>query len=138
MSPLDGNLYYEFDCGGWQTEGWISPNISSNLAGFLGYLDFYLDDKVAILRREGLKVIQKKENQTFILRLRTSKDLNVKVLINEQLIGLESIQSSNEYEQVSMNFRPKLGQEIVELLEVVFEGEEGAFVEIDTILLETI
>ncbi|MEC7610014.1 MAG: hypothetical protein VX964_07570, partial [Verrucomicrobiota bacterium] len=72
------------------------------------------------------------------LRLRTSKDLNVKVLINEQLIGLESIQSSNEYEQVSMNFRPKLGQEIVELLEVVFEGEEGAFVEIDTILLETI
>ena len=37
-----------------------------------------------------------------------------------------------------MNFRPKLGQEIVELLEVVFEGEEGAFVEIDTILLETI
>ena len=136
--PLDGNLYYEFDCGGWQTEGWISPNISSNLAGFLGYLDFYLDDKVATLRREGLKVIQKKENQTFILRLRTSKDLNVKVLINEQLIGLESIQSSNEYEQVSMNFRPKLGQEIVELLEVVFEGEEGAFVEIDTILLETI
>ena len=72
------------------------------------------------------------------MRLRTSKDLNVKVLINEQLIGLESIQSSNEYEQVSMNFRPKLGQEIVELLEVVFEGEEGAFVEIDTILLETI
>jgi hypothetical protein len=136
--PLDGNLYYEFDCGGWQTEGWTSPNISSNLAGFLGYLDFYLDNKVATLRREGLKVIQKKENQTFILRLRTSKDLNVKVLINEQLIGLESIQSSNEYEQVSMNFRPKLGQEIVELLEVVFEGEEGAFVEIDTILLETI
>ena len=136
--PLDGNLYYEFDCGGWQTEGWISLNVSSNLAGFLGYLDFYLEDKVATLRREGLKVIPKKENQTFILRLRSSKDLNVKVLINERLIGLESIQASNEYERVSVNFHPELGKEIVELLEIVFEGEEGAFVEIDTIQLETI
>jgi arylsulfatase A-like enzyme len=136
--PLDGNLYYEFDCGGWQTEGWISPNTSSNIAGFLGYLDFYLEDKVATLRREGLKVIPKKENQTFILRLRSSKDLNVKVLINERLIGLDSIQASNEYERVSMNFHPGLGKEIVELLEIVFEGEEGAFVEIDTIQLETI
>ena len=136
--PLDGNLYYEFDCGGWQTEGWISPNISSNLAGFLGYLDFYLDDKVAILRREGLKVIPKRENQIFILRLRSSKDLNVKVLINERLIGLDSIQASNEYERISVNFHPELGKEIVELLEIVFEGEEGAFVEIDTIQLDTI
>ena len=136
--PLDGNLYYEFDCGAWQTEGWISNNISSNLAGFLGYLDFYLDDKVAILRREGLKVIPKRENQTFILRLRSSKDLNVKVLINERLIGLDSIQASNEYERISVNFHPELGKEIVELLEIVFEGEEGAFVEIDTIQLETI
>ena len=136
--PLDGNLYYEFDCGAWQTEGWISNNISSNLAGFLGYLDFYLDDKVAILRREGLKVIPKRENQTFILRLRSSKDLNVKVLINERLIGLDSIQASNEYERVSVKFHPELGKEIVELLEIVFEGEEGAFVEIDTIQLETI
>lgn len=136
--PLDGNLYYEFDCGGWQTEGWISTNISSNLAGFLGYLDFYLDDRVATLRREGLKVIPKKENQTFILRLKSSKDLNVKVLINERLIGLDSIQASNEYERVSMNVHPELSKEIVELLEIVFEGEEGAFVEIDTIKLETI
>ena len=37
--PQDGLLYFSFDCGGWQTEGWESKDISSNLAGSLGYLD---------------------------------------------------------------------------------------------------
>ena len=41
--PLDGRLYFAFDCGAWQTEGWFSEDISSNLAGSLGTLDFELD-----------------------------------------------------------------------------------------------
>lgn len=42
--PADGRLVFEFDCGGWQTEGWESSGISGNIAGFLGDLVFALGE----------------------------------------------------------------------------------------------
>ena len=61
--PLDGRLYFAFDCGAWQTEGWFSEDISSNLAGSLGTLDFELDGDSGSIRREGLNIIFQKQTK---------------------------------------------------------------------------
>jgi len=40
--PDDGRLQFEFDCGGWQTEGWMSEGDLTNIAGRQGFLGFDL------------------------------------------------------------------------------------------------
>ena len=52
--PNYASVYFDFDCGGWQTEGWVSNNIKSNIAGFLGFLDFKLDKDYGSIERKKL------------------------------------------------------------------------------------
>ena len=33
IDPQDGKLRFDFDCGGWQTEGWVSNGKLSNISG---------------------------------------------------------------------------------------------------------
>jgi hypothetical protein len=58
--PRDGRLAYEFDCGGWQTEGWKGRGIRDNIAGFQGFLQFSLPSKTGSLVRMDLRLSPKK------------------------------------------------------------------------------
>ena len=49
--PNYASVYFDFDCGGWQTED-ESNNIKSNIAGFLGFLDFKLDKDYGSIERK--------------------------------------------------------------------------------------
>jgi len=53
--PDDGKLQFQFDNGGWQTEGWQGEGNVPNVAGYLGYLDFDLPDGKGSIVRTGLK-----------------------------------------------------------------------------------
>ncbi|MEN8783226.1 MAG: sulfatase, partial [Akkermansiaceae bacterium] len=54
--PSDGKLQFEFDCGGWQTEGWKPEGDLTNIAGRQGFLDFDLLTGSASILRGGLKI----------------------------------------------------------------------------------
>ena len=84
--PSDGRLYYEFDCGGWQTEGWVGSS-TDNIAGYLGYLDFRLQEKTASLKRSGLNVTATDDDESLLIRLRSSGDLTIQAKVNGTALG---------------------------------------------------
>ena len=67
--PKDGRLRFEFDCGGWQTEGWKPVGIKDNIAGFLGTLDFSLASAKGALVRTGLKNKVRDKDQALIVKV---------------------------------------------------------------------
>ena len=130
--PNDGRLYYEFDCGGWQTEGWEGININDNIAGFLGYLDFSLGSKPAILKRTGLNSKIAKDDIPLIIRMRTSETLTVSVDANGQTAAGRVVRAAgNGFQEISI---PLDAMTPVKSLEIWFDSSEhGAFVEVDSI-----
>lgn len=69
--PQDGRLIFDFNNGGWQTEGWFSKDIKSNIAGFLGTLDFKLDSKKGRLLRRNLKYDTTAKDESIQIRLKS-------------------------------------------------------------------
>ncbi len=134
--PQDGRLYYTFDCGGWQNEGWFSKDIKSNLAGFLGYLDFYLDYEEGSLQRTGLKIQAQRSDDSIMIRLRADEDLTVRFYANAQFLGFAAVKGTNQFEAASIPLNPSIWQDIIETLEVRFESKKGTLIEIDTIQVE--
>ena len=134
--PQDGRLYYTFDCGGWQNEGWFSKDIKSNLAGFLGYLDFYLDYEEGSLQRTGLKIKAQRSDDSIMIRLRADEDLTVRFYANAQFLGFAAVKGTNQFEAASIPLNPSIWQDIIETLEVRFESKKGTLIEIDTIQVE--
>ena len=82
--PKDGLLFFDFNCGGWQTEGWQLKNSSSNLAGFLGFLDFDLENSSASIQRKELQVRSNEKNKSLIIKLRASSEINIQPYINDK------------------------------------------------------
>ncbi|MFT5304104.1 MAG: N-sulfoglucosamine sulfohydrolase, partial [Mariniblastus sp.] len=55
-NPTDGKLEFQFNCGGWQTEGWTGDNNVTNIAGKQGQLEFEMLNPKASLKRKGLNL----------------------------------------------------------------------------------
>lgn len=130
--PKDSLLYFEFDCGGWQTEGWYSNNLSSNIAGPLGYLDFKLDDKFGLIQKNGLN-LKINPNSSIKLKISSSEDLEIMAIINNTIVGKNKIESSKELKIAELPINISDRAENLNTLGLQFKGNKGAFIRIDSI-----
>jgi N-sulfoglucosamine sulfohydrolase len=132
--PKDGRLYYEFNCGGWQNEGWKSDNIKSNLAGFLGYLDFSLDQKTGSITRNTLKVQAKSEDKSLTIKLSSDADIEVFAKVNKKNLGsVKVVAGAQNTYKITLN-KNWIGE--INSLELIFQGNAGTKIEIDSIEIE--
>lgn len=136
--PKDGRLLFEFDCGGWQTEGWKADDgIESNIAGFLGYLDFDLATTGA-LQRTGLSVQANDSDQALAIKLRSTQGLTLQLRVNgKKLGGPVEVGASKEYQmfKVALSDQEEWRGKI-ESIQWTFEkaeSSEKASIEIDSI-----
>ncbi|WP_281613081.1 sulfatase [Flammeovirga sp. SubArs3] len=129
--PKDGLLLFTFDNGGWQTEGWNSDDISSNLAGYLGYLDFTLDKKEGSITRDGLKVTASKKDQSYDIKLKADHPLEVILLANNQVIGMKHLSKENTTQTLSFKLDNAKWEGEINSLTVVFKGKKGTTIEMD-------
>lgn len=131
--PNDGLLLFEFDCGGWQTEGWYSDDIESNLAGHLGFLDFTLDENEGTIRRKGLKVSATERDQALIVKMRSDADLNIHLSANDKKIGSGRLNQSEKFNSVTIDLDDSNWSGSIESVGITFEGDSAATVEVDSI-----
>ena len=130
--PKDGLLFFDFNCGGWQTEGWELKNSSSNLAGFLGFLDFDLENSSASIQRKELQVRSNEKNKSLIIKLRASSEINIQPYINDRKLKKTSIKNYKEFKVLEWKLKnPE--KEVIKNLNFTFSGQKKAFIEIDYI-----
>jgi hypothetical protein len=133
--PQDGRLIFDFNNGGWQTEGWFSKDIKSNIAGFLGTLDFKLDSKKGRLLRRNLKYDTTAKDESIQIRLKSDTELKISIKANGKMLIQNKIEPSNQYQNLKMNLSDSIWKNTINALDLQFEGEKGAFVTIDYIKL---
>jgi N-sulfoglucosamine sulfohydrolase len=136
--PKDGRLVFNFDCGGWQTEGWKPVGINSNIAGFLGYLDFPLQQGIGAIQRQGLSAASNENDQTLAIKMRSSADLEVRVSANGKAMGgAQKLAAGKAFADIRLKLanNPKWNGKI-QSLKIGFVGSPGAFVEIDSIAVK--
>ncbi|MEC8248408.1 MAG: sulfatase-like hydrolase/transferase [Bacteroidota bacterium] len=133
--PQDGCLTFDFNNGGWQTEGWFSKDIKSNIAGFLGTLDFKLDSKKGRLLRRNLKYDTTAKDESIQIRLKSDTELKINIKANGKTLVQNKIKPSNQFQDLKMNLSNSIWNNTINNLDLQFEGEKGAFVTIDYIKL---
>lgn len=132
--PKDGRLVFRFDCGGWQTEGWESEGIEDNIAGFLGTLGFTMTRDCKLIRN-GLGVKPDENDQNLLLRIRSSKPVQVKAFANGKPLGkTRKITSGDSFIDLLIPLRGNaVWSEQIESLEVSLGGSDETFIEVDAI-----
>lgn len=132
--PSDGRLYYEFDCGGWQTEGWEGIGIDDNIAGFLGYLDFTLKQKMVSLKRSELNV-DADDDDNLVIRLRSSGDVRIQPKANRNVLSVwVNLIASENYKDVRIPIGSSLAWKgAIRSLQLDIHGSEGDFIEVESI-----
>jgi N-sulfoglucosamine sulfohydrolase len=141
--PDDGKLIFEFNNGGWQTEGWEGHGNVPNIAGYLGYLDFDLPDGEGAILRTGLHAATARNSGALKIRARASSPLLVWLAaeINEggvnRIAGPVTVSESGDFKTYSLKLagNPNWNGTIKELM-LEFKGAAGIFVEIDSIKIE--
>lgn len=138
--PQDGRIRYEFDCGGWQTEGWAATNKSAgNIAGKLGYLDFFLGDGSVTLKRTGLKLDPAKNGDSLVLKVRTGGYVILNAWVwsegEKHKLDWAEICFSAGFNTVKVPMKKDLAG-MIEGVELNFQGSEDLKVEIDSISVE--
>jgi hypothetical protein len=131
--PNDGRLFFDFNCGGWQTEGWQSENISSNLTGFLGYLNFELDNSIGTIERTGLSIKDFNRDQNLLLRIKSNSDLSVYTNINGIKMKTLKLNKSQDYSTLVWRLSKLKQIEIINSLNFTFEAAPGSILELDFI-----
>ena len=136
--PNDGRLVFEFDCGGWQTEGWESSDMADPLAGFQGFLGFALGKKRNTLSKSGLLTETTEEDSCMLIRLRSDSDVTVQAIANgNRLAEPSSLSSDNTFSEVRVPLKDNVGWHgTVETLAITIEGQPGSTIEIDSIVVE--
>ena len=134
--PENGQLYFDFSCGGWQTEGWYSKDIRSNLAGYLGTLGFYLDSKSGSILREGLNIQTEGRDKALAIHMQTNASLELSLFANDKHLGSQGIEASNDFETVRFTLIPSVWRGPIQQLEIRFKGEPNAEITIDLIQVE--
>ena len=132
-NPDDGILFYEFDCGGWQTEGWSSEDTLSNLSGNLGYLDFNLDKENVVINRHGLSIKGSSSKQAFTISLKSESNLKISIFSNNGELGRLNYISDNLFKKLIIPIEQKVWNLGCESVSILFEGEKNSLIEIDYI-----
>ena len=129
----DGILYFEFDCGGWQTEGWKSTDISSNLAGSLGYLDFKLDSKKGTIYKEGLQIREANHQKIIAIKMKSNANLKIFVANDHGDLGSAEYLGNSSFEEVLIPLNKNMSLSGTTKLKISFRGKKNDLVEIDHI-----
>ena len=129
----DGILYFEFDCGGWQTEGWRSTDISSNLAGSLGYLDFKLDSKKGTIYKEGLQIREANHQKIIAIKMKSNANLKIFVANDHGDLGSAEYSGNPSFEEVLIPLNKNMSLSGTTKLKISFRGKKNDLVEIDYI-----
>lgn len=133
--PSDGKLQFEFDCGGWQTEGWKPEGDLTNIAGRQGFLDFDLLTGSASILRGGLKIDAGKNQGKLALRLRSSGATELKVETNGRALGSAGFAKNREFSVIEI----PLGESwtgTIESLQLSFSAPKDTTIEIDWIRIQ--
>ncbi len=137
--PEDGRLVFEFDCGGWQTEGWQAKGIQENIAGHLDYLNFKLDQGKGQLLREGLQVKALPSDKRLTIKLRVSARTRVQATVNGKRLGRhQTVAQGDRFATVRVPLTSKNWHGIVDSLAIDFKASQGTFIEIDSITVERV
>jgi hypothetical protein len=133
--PRDGRLAYEFDCGGWQTEGWKGRGIRDNIAGFQGFLQFSLPNKTGSLVRNGLEIKPQKTDQSLLLKLRVNAPVEIEALANGNPLGSSlTVSASKQFQEVFFPLNEQANwKDVIKSLEFKLKGSVGTDLEIDLI-----
>ena len=131
--PQDGLLYFSFDCGGWQTEGWESKDISSNLAGSLGYLDFKLDNKKGTIYKERLQIRETNQQKNIAIKMKSTADLKIFVANDHGDLGNAKYSANPSFQEVLIPLNINTSLSGTTKLEISFRGKKNDLVEIDYI-----
>ena len=136
-NPEDGLLYFEFNCGGWQTEGWESDDIRSNLAGFLGFLDFQIDKNEGSIKRRRLNLKSTDSDKALLVKLRSSKDLTVSASANGRELGSIDLKAAAAHSEITfpLSANPAWQGEI-NSLQLSFKNADSAHIELDFIKVQ--
>lgn len=127
--PKDGRAMFTFDCGGWQTEGWVATDPAvGNIAGRLGYLDFPLPGGTATIIRDGLKLNPANNQGSMVVTLRSAQGTQVTLTAGGS-VATKKVEGTG---QQTLKF-PIDWKDTVNKIELRFEGDPGAIVEIDSI-----
>ena len=122
-------LQFEFNCGGWQTEGWKAQGIKSNIAGFLGYLDFDLTGSNDSIFREGLKVKATEKDKSLNIRIKSTENISLTFKANKQEISSAAVKAG-EFQEITIPLNSKWNGEINQV-SIFFKGNAGVKIEID-------
>ena len=134
-NPQDGRITYEFDCGGWQTEGWLGRGIRDNIAGFQGFLQFRLPGKPGSLLRKGLKIKPNEYDQALLIKLRVDAPLEIEALANGKPLGsCLKVSASKQFQEVFFPLSEKGNWKgVIKSLEIKLKESAGTDLEIDLI-----
>ena len=134
-NPQDGRIAYEFDCGGWQTEGWQGRGIRDNIAGFQGFLQFSLSGKPASLVRKGLKIKPHRSDQALLIKLRADAPVEIEALANGKTLSSSvKVPAGNQVKEVRIPLSEKANWKgVIKSLEIKLRGSDGTDLEIDAI-----
>ncbi len=95
--PKDGKLQFEFDCGGWQTEGWTTSGDTNNIAGRQGFLEFNLLAKEVSLQRNGLKLDAEKNKGKLAIRVRCNSKTEMILRANGKKAGSTLLDGDDQF-----------------------------------------
>ncbi|MEL7496447.1 MAG: sulfatase [Planctomycetota bacterium] len=126
----DGRLLANFDCGGWQTEGWTAEGKTDNLAGSQGFLEFTLLDGKVTLVRDGLNLDSKKQGEKFLYKIDTTGSAEVRLAINDRWQEVRKLKKDRK--GVSWLRLTDLPKEPITSVKVQFVGEPGSVIVIDS------
>lgn len=139
--PADGRLVFTFECGGWQTEGWLTDDAQlGNIAGRQGFLDFQLpSSKRATIRRAGLHLDSAKNQGRLSVELRATAAVKLTLSARAngdelETVGTVDCAASAEFAEFSIPVTESdAWQGTLREIQLTFEGAADSLIEIDSI-----
>ena len=134
--PNDGKLFFGFDCGGWQDEGWKPNDKSVNIPGMQGFLDFPLAARKPLsLSRGGLNLAAGKNSGKIQMRLRSDRPMEVSFYANGKSVGKSNVEANSEFSSIELG-KFTGDEKVIKSLKLDFSSAEDAKVEIDWIKVD--
>ena len=131
--PHDGLLNFEFDCGGHQTEGWDSQNISNNITGYLGYLDFQIEKGQSSLLRKGLNCSVHSQDKSLSIRYKSNQPVDADIFVNDKKLASITLNKANQFKEIATQLSSNIWKGTIHDIQIKFKAEQSSFIEIDHI-----
>jgi len=132
--PNNGKLQFEFNCGGWQNEGWKPFGRLTNICGNQGSLEFDLITGTGSIVRTDLQ-LKAENNQSIEIRIRTDSDVSLTTFANQIKLTPEiKLTKSADYQTLTIPLdvlwktQPTLNN-----IKLNFSGDSNSTIEIDSI-----